>query len=98
MTSAEENLALAQQVAQQDLDLFLPVSHSVNLLGLQISARTVQKRLNEANIPCYCAEYKIDMNNRQKNNRVAFALKLWLQHGLLGSHYLDGQKDILFFR
>ncbi|EFN74675.1 hypothetical protein EAG_05271, partial [Camponotus floridanus] len=44
-TFVEENISLVRQV---DENPFLPVSHSVKELNLQISNRTAQRRLHEA--------------------------------------------------
>jgi len=70
-TIAEENMALVHQI---DIDPFRPVVHSVNQLGLPISARTARRRLHELNIHSYCAARKIALNNRHIDNRIAFAM------------------------
>lgn len=70
-TTAEQNVSLVRQV---DENPFLPVLHSVNLLDLQISVRTAQRRLHEANVHCYQPARKIPLTNRHREDRVAFAL------------------------
>lgn len=71
LTTAEEDALLVNQV---DSNPFLPVSHSVNQLDLQISDRTAQRRLHKANVHCYRVARKIALTSKHRDNRVAFAL------------------------
>lgn len=59
---------------QVDENPFLPVSHSVNLLDLQISNCTAQRRLHERNVHSYRPR-KILLTNRHRGDRIAFALQ-----------------------
>lgn len=72
LTTPEQNAAL---VAQVDEDPFLPVSHSVNLLDLQISERTAHRRLHKANVHCHYPARKIPLTDRHRDDRIAFALE-----------------------
>lgn len=71
ITTAEQDVSLVRQV---DENPFLPVSNSVNLLGLQISENTARRRLHEADVHCHRATRKIPLTDQHRDNRVAFAL------------------------
>lgn len=86
LTTAKEDIALVNQV---DLDPFLPVSHSVNQLDLQISKWTAQRRLHKANVHCYRTARKIFLSRKHREDRVAFALHQLNTVTSEGWDYLD---------
>lgn len=69
--TTEQDEALVMQV---DEDPFFPVSHSVNLLDLQISKSTARRRLNERNVHSYHPALKILLTDQFRDDRFAFAL------------------------